>query len=94
MDEFDVGNGGVGFVGNLLLELLNSLDDGQIDVDLEGLLFGRSLEEKLDHLKIYQILLYKVIKTFWIPIEGSVEYINYRHNISTSSHCLQRSILK
>jgi hypothetical protein len=57
MNEFDVGNGGVGLVGNLLLELLNSFDDGQIDINLEGLLFGRSFEEKLDHLKIYQILL-------------------------------------
>lgn len=56
MDEFDVGDGGVGFVGDFLLELFDSPDDGQVDVELVGLLFGRSLEEKLDHLKIYQIL--------------------------------------
>lgn len=58
MDKFDVRDGGVGLVGNLLLKLFDSSDDGQVNVNLERLLFGGSLEEKLDHLKIYQILLY------------------------------------
>ena len=53
MDEFDVGDGCVALVGNLLLELLDSFGDFEIDLDLEGLLFRGSFEVKLNHLKIY-----------------------------------------
>ena len=53
MDEFDVGDCCVALVGHLLLELLDSFGDVEIDLDLQGLLFRGGFEVKLDHLKNY-----------------------------------------
>jgi len=53
VDEFDIWDGRVGVVGDLLLELLDGLDGGEVDVEGEGLLFGGSLEVEFDHLKKY-----------------------------------------
>lgn len=73
MDELDVGDGGAGVVGHLLLELLDVGDCAQIDVQLEGLLLGGGFEAKLDHLKIYQIY------GRWITLEvrASIAEVEY-----------------
>jgi len=51
VDEFDVGDSGVGFAGNLLFELFDSACDSKINLKSDGLLFGGSLEQELNHLK-------------------------------------------
>lgn len=55
MDELYVGDSGVCLSSDLLFQLLDSSDNCKVDLQLEGLLFRRSFEEELNHLKIYQI---------------------------------------
>ena len=55
VDELDVGDGGGGVVGHLLLQLLHVGHFPQINVQLERLFLRRRFETKLYHLKIYQI---------------------------------------
>ena len=45
MNKFDVGGESAGVVGHLLFELLNIGDFDKIDVELEGLFFGRCFEK-------------------------------------------------
>lgn len=56
MDEFDVGDGGIGLVGDFLLELFDSADHCKVHIKGDGLLFGGGLEQELNHLKNNQIL--------------------------------------
>ena len=56
MDEFDVWDGGVGVVSDLLLELFDIGDCWEVDIERERLLFGGGFEEEFYHLKKYQIL--------------------------------------
>ena len=44
MDEFDVGDGGVVLVGDLLFELFYCFDGVEINIEGEGLLFGWCFE--------------------------------------------------
>jgi hypothetical protein len=56
MDEFDVGDGGVCLIGDLLFKLLDVCGDSEVDVKGKRLLFGGGFEEEFYHLKKYQII--------------------------------------
>jgi len=50
VDEFDVGNGGIGVAGEFLFELFDRAHHCKIDIKGDRLLFGGSLELEFDHL--------------------------------------------